>query len=354
MMRKRLLSKIISIMLVCSMIMLFAGCGAVKNLELSGTLESTQIDAGSETPGKIIKLNKEEGDLVKQGDVIAELDAGLQELAVKQQEAVVKLKEARLDELKAGTRPQQVEQAEAAVKSAELAVKNAGTGVDTAQTSYNYWLEKYNSIKDLYDSKTASENDLLDARYKVDTASQQLDVSKKQLESTKAQLQSANSQLELLKKGSTNQTIQAAEADLEQSSAALEQARLTLEKYKVKAPVDGTLIMRNSELGELVNTGTSIGTISDLGNLWMYVYIQQKYLNTLTLNQDISLRVKALGGSLIKGKVVFISGTAEFTPKNTETDEAKENTVFKVKIKIMERVNELRPGMTADAIVPLV
>ena len=352
-MRNRLLRHMVSIMLIFTIIPLFSGCRAAKNLELSGTIESTQIDAGSETPGKIIKLNKDEGELVKQGDILAELDAGLQELVVKQQEAVVKLKKAKLDELKAGTRPQQVEQAEAAVKSAALAVKNAATGVDTAQTSYDYWLEKYNNIKALYDSKTASENDLLDAKYKVDTARQQHDVAKKQLESTQAQLQSANSQLDLLKKGSTNQTIQAAEADLEQSSAALEQARLTLEKYKVKAPVDGTLIMRNSELGELVNAGTSIGTISDLGNLWMYVYIQQKYLDKMTLNQDISLRVKALNGSLVKGKVVFISGTAEFTPKNTETDEAKENTVFKVKIKILERVNELRPGMTADAIVPL-
>lgn len=342
-----------SIMLVFAIILLFAGCGAAKNLELSGTIESTQIDAGSETPGKIVKLDKEEGDLVKQGDIIAELDPAMQELTVKQQEAVVKLKQAKLDELRAGTRPQQLEQSEAAVKSAELSVKNARTGVDTAQTSYDYWLEKYKNIKSLYDSNSASENDLLDAKYKVDTARQQLDVAKKQLESLQAQLESANSQLDLLKKGSTNQTIQAAEADLDQSTAALDQARLILEKYKVKAPVAGTLIMRNADPGELVNTGTSIGTISDLGNLWMNVYIQQKYLDKVALNQDVSLRVKALNGNIIKGKIIFISGTAEFTPKNTETDDAKENTVFKVKIKMLERVSELRPGMTADAIIPL-
>lgn len=352
-MKTGILKHIMAIMLVYSIILLFAGCGEAKNLELSGTVESTQIDAASEVPGKVIKLDKEEGEQVKQGDVIAELDAGLQELAVKQQEAVVKLKEAKLDELKAGTRPQQLEQAGAAVKSAAAAVKNAGTGVDTAQISYDYWLEKYNNVKELYDSNSTSENDLTDAKYKVDTAGQQLDVAEKQLESSKAQLESANAQLDLLKKGSTNQTIQAAEADLEQSSAALEQAKLTLEKYKVKAPVDGTLIMRNLEPGELVNSGTSAGTVSDLSNLWMYVYIQQKYLDKLSLNQELSLRVEALNGSLVKGKVVFISSTAEFTPKNVETDEAKENTVFKVKIKILERVNELRPGMTADAIIPL-
>jgi HlyD family secretion protein len=352
-MRKGLSRNIFAIMLACSAVLLFSSCGEAKNLELSGTIESTQVDAFSEASGKIIKLDKEEGDPVKQGDVIAELDGRLQELAVKQQEAVVKLKAAKLDELKAGTRPQQLDQAEAAAKSAALAVKNADTGVDTAQTSYDYVLEKYNNIKALYDSKSASENDLLDAKYKVDTAGQQLDVAKKQLESARAQLESANAQLDLLKKGSTSQTIQAAEADLEQSQAALEQAKLTLEKYKVKAPMDGTLITKNAELGELINTGASAGTVSDLGNLWMYVYIQQKYLNRIALDQELYLRVKALDGSLVKGKIVFISGSAEFTPKNAETDEARENTVFKVKIKILERVDELRPGMTADAIIPL-
>ena len=352
-MRKRLLRNILAITLTCSTILMLSGCGEAKSLELSGTIESTQVDVFSEASGKIIKLDKEEGDAVKQGDIVAELDGRLQELAVKQQEAVVKLKTAKLDELKAGTRPQQLEQAEAAAKSANLAVKNAGTGVDTAKTSYDYVLEKYNNVKSLYDSKNASENDLLDAKYKVDTAGQQLDVAKKQLESARAQLESANAQLDLLKKGSTSQTIQAAEADLEQSRAALEQSKLTLEKYKIKSPLDGTFITRNAELGEIINAGASAGTVSDLGNLWMYVYIQQKYLNKITLNQELSLRVKALDGSLVKGKIVFISADAEFTPKNTETDEARENTVFKVKIKILERVNELRPGMTADAIIPL-
>lgn len=353
-MKKPYLRHIISIVLVSSIPFLFTGCGEAKNLELSGTIESTQIDAYAEVPGKIIKLDREEGDAVKQGDVIAELDGGLQELTVKQQEAVVRLKQARLDELKAGTRPQQVEQAEAAVKTAGLAVKNAGIGVDTAQTSYDYWQKKYNDMKTLNESKSVSENDLADAKYKLDTAGQQLDAAKKQLESTKAQLQSANAQLDLLEKGSTNQAIEAAQADLEQSQAALEQAKLTLGKYQVKAPVSGTLIMRNSELGELVNTGASLGTVSDLGELWMSVYIQQKYLNRLTLNQELSLRVKALDNSIVKGKVTFISSEAEFTPKNVETDESRENTVFRVRIKILERVGELRPGMTADAMIPLV
>ena len=56
----------------------------------------------------------------------------------------------------------------------------------------------------------------------------------------------------------------------------------------------------------------------------------------------------ALPGESIKGKITFISQKAEYTPKNTETTESKENTVFKVKVKIMDHIESLRPGMTVD------
>ena len=331
-----------------------SGCSKSNILELSGTVESTQIDCNAEVAGKVVKLEKDEGDAIKAGDVIAVLDSSFQELAVKQQEALVKLKQARLDELKAGTRPEQLEQAEAAVKSAEFAVKNAQTGVDTASTSYNYWLEKYENVKSLLDSNSASENDLLDAKYKLDTSKQQLDVAQKQLKSTQAQLQSVQSQLALLKKGSTNQAVQAAEADLEQSQAALDQAELILSKYQVKAPASGTLLIKNVEMGDMVNTGTNVGTLSDLTDLRIKVYIQQKNLKSISLGQELDLSIQAFDGRTVKGKITYISHQAEFTPKNVETDDAKENTVFKVKIKILDNMASLKPGMTANAIIPLV
>ena len=339
--------------LLLAFILPLYGCNKSTELLLSGTVESTQIDCNSEVAGKVVKLEKEEGATVKEGDVIALLDPSFQELAVKQQAAVVKLKQARLDELKAGTRPEQLEQAEAAVKSADMAVKNAQTGVDTASTSYNYWLEKYENIKSLSDSNSATENDLLDAKYKLDTSKQQLEVAQKQLKSTQAQLQSAQSQLTLLKKGSTSQAVQGAQADLEQSQAALEQSELVLSRYQVKAPASGTLLFKNVEIGDMVNAGTNVGTLSNLTDLWINVYIQQKYLSKISLGQELDLRIHGLDGKEAKGKITSIANQAEFTPKNIETDEAKENTVFKVKIKIVDAMESLKPGMTANAIIPM-
>ena len=344
--------KRIFLILAGIVVILLSGCGASNTLTLSGSVESTQIDANSEAAGKVISIEREEGSQVKKGDVLVKVDASNQELVVRQNEAVVKLKQAKLEDLKAGTRTEQIKQAEASADTAKSGVNAAGTAVDNAKINYDYWVDKYSKVKALNASGAASDSDLQDAQYKVDTANQQLITAQKQLTSSQSQLQAAQAQLELLRNGSTNQAIKAAEADLEQSQATLDQAKLMLSKYEVKAPVDGTYLLKNVNTGDMVNTGTSIGVISDLTDLWVKVYIPQKNLNSIKLDQELLLKSPALPDTSIKGKIIFISGTAEFTPKNTETSEAKESTVFKVKIKILDNIESLRPGMTVDAYIP--
>lgn len=332
---------------------LFSGCTGPTHLELSGTLESTQINANSEVMGKIIDLKKNEGDKVNKDEIIAVIDSSVQKLVVKQQEAVVKLKRARLEDLTAGTRPEQLDQAQAAIRTAEITIKTAQTGIDTATTNYNYLLEKYNNAKSLHSSGSISDDLLSDAKYKLDVAKQQLENAKKQYSVSKEQVNSTKAQLALLKSGSTKQTIIAAEADLEQTEIMLEQARLVLSKYEVKAPVSGTIVLSNVSMGDIVNTGAGIASISDLTDLWVSVYVPQTDLQLVSLGQKLDLRISAIGDKTVKGSVTYISSEAEFTPKNTETNEAKQNTVFKLKVQLEESNETLKPGMTAEVLIPL-
>ncbi len=130
------------------------------------------------------------------------------------------------------------------------------------------------------------------------------------------------------------------------------QAKLILSKYQVKSPSDGTLLFRNVNTGDMVNTGASVGTVSDLSDLWVSLYIPQKHLGLLKLGQTMEMKSSSLEGITIKGKIAYLSSEAEFTPKNTETAEAKENTVFKFKVKILDNIESLKPGMTIDAYIP--
>ena len=389
-MKKKLLQVLCVTILTAGLPLLSAGCTGQTALELSGTVESTRIEANSEVSGKITEVYKEEGDSVKQGDILAKVDPSAQEISVKQQEAVVTLKKAKLDELKAGSRAEQIHQAEAAVKAAKARldeleagsrpeeIKQAAAAVDTAKTTadsakinYDYLLDKYNRTQELYRKGSVSEDSLADAKFRLETAGKQLDIAREQLKSSQYKLQllqkgatsqailsaranyeQAQAQLDLYKNGSTSQAIRAAEADLEQSAAALDLARLNLSRCEIKSPVDGTYLSRNANTGDMVTAGTSIGTVSNLTELWVRMYIPQKYLNRISLNQEVQLTSSALPGETVKGRIAFISGEAEFTPKNVETKEAKENLVFRFKIRILDHLDRLKPGMSLDLKIP--
>jgi HlyD family secretion protein len=312
-------------LMAATLLIHIGSCNSDNTLVLSGIIESTQIDINAEVPGKIISLYKEEGEAVKEGDVIALVDPGMQELIVAMQQEVVKIKEAHLEELLQGSRLQQIEQAQIAV--------------ETAQTDYEYWEDKLKRYKILYDSGSMPESDFLDIEHKVLLSRQQLE--------------QAQANLDLLVEGSTDQTIQMAKSDLETAKITLQQVQLTLDKHQLRAPVDGILIIRNINQGDFINIGSSIGTISDLTDLWLHVYIPQKYLGEIILNQTVALTSPVYQDEEIVGKIIAIASEAEFTPKNIQTQEARDNTVFKVKVEIIKGLPVLKPGMSLDVIIPL-
>ncbi len=434
-------------------IMILSGCKQTDTIELTGTVESTQIDVNAEVSGQIVKLLKNEGDLVKTGDVIAVINSDLEQLAVNQQnvalkmkklkldeilagsraeeirtaelnvnaakarydelkngsrpeqisqaESAVKIAKAKLDEVSEGARPEQISQGEAVVKNATSAVQNAESAVNVANINYGFILEKFNQVNELFKSNTVSQNDFDDAKNKLDVATEQLksaqaqkasaqagrDSAQAQLdllksgstkeaikmaegnyEQAKSQLallkkgateqsievaesayEQAQAQLELLKKGATYQMIETARADVEQGEIAVKREETVLKKYNISALTAGTCTLKNVDVGDIVTVGSSIVTLSDLNDLWANVYIPQKYLGLIKLDEPIDLTSSAVPNQILKGKIISIASNAEFTPKNTETNEAKENIVFKVKIKIDQQyAKDLRPGMTVN------
>ena len=123
---------------------------------------------------------------------------------------------------------------------------------------------------------------------------------------------------------------------------------LQLDKFTIKAPSNGRLIYKNVEPGQVVFPGSSVVTISHQTDLWAKFYIPETNKYKIDVGKIVKIKSKAYPNEDIKGKVIFVSDKAEFTPKNVETKEAKENTVFAVKVKILNLVDKLKPGMTAD------
>lgn len=373
-------------------ITLLTGCmsNQPKGLVLSGTIEATEVDINTEVSGKITKLLKEEGSSIKAGELIAVVDQEAALLDIKSSEAALKSAKAKLDETKAGSRAEEIEQAQAAAESAkakldeltagsrseliaqdEASYKQAKEAVITAQKNYDYRLEMVKKLQVLLENEAISEQELKDAQNVADTAYQQLVDAKSKLEiageklsltkggetdeairAARANYNQALSKLKLLKKGATAQAITAAEANAEQLQAALDLAKLKLNKYNVKASVSGVLLYKNAELGQFVSPGTVVGTLQTDDSYWIKVYLPQKYNSKIALNQKVRIGVSALEGEKIEGTVIFKSPKAEFTPKNIETTESKEeNTVVAVKVRIDSHKDKLSPGMNASVYI---
>ncbi|HAN10014.1 MAG TPA: hypothetical protein DCP90_05290 [Clostridiales bacterium] len=353
---------------------IFTGCNE-KKFNISGTIETVQIDINSEVQGKITKVLKEEGDSVQEGEIVAIVDSENQKLLVKSAEENVKLKELKLLDIKAGTRKEQIKQAEAQVKAARTKldelkhgtrqeeINKAQIAVNTAKISYDYLSEKYEEAKKLHETNAISNDELAEIKYKFDTslgnynsaiASLELlknGPTKETIKVADAGVEQAVANLELLKSGSTVEAIKMVEAELESSKILLEQAKLVLSRYEIKSQVRGTLVQKNLEIGDIVNMGTNIGTVSDLSNMFITTYVTQRNLGLVKVNDEVTLKSNLNPKQIIKGKITYISSEAEYTPKNTETSEAKENTVFKIKVEVLDNIEKLRPGMTLDVIL---
>lgn len=362
-----------------------SGCSTSNSTFLSGTLETTELDVSSEISGKVQNVFFMEGSEIKKGEIIATVDSSAQELMVEQQEALLSLKKAKLAEIKAGSRAEQLTQAQANLDAAKAKLEAVQLGArkeqisqltssynaahsntNNAKITYLYWKDKYETLI----NSNSTSNDLNDLKLKRDTsfelykaaqniesqARAQLDLikagaTKQDIIQAQAVYKQAKAQLDLLNAGATNYTISQAQSDYDQVLASLNMSKLVLEKYKMKAPIDGIINTLAVDIGSFITTGTSIGSVIKTGNLWVNLYIPQKHLQKIHINQSLTLSSPALEKKSIKGKVVYVSEKAEFTPKNTETEESRENTVFKFKVLILDNLNVLKPGMTVDVAI---
>jgi HlyD family secretion protein len=117
----------------------------------------------------------------------------------------------------------------------------------------------------------------------------------------------------------------------------------------IAAPIDGTVLRKDVEKGEIAFPGTAILTLGDLKKLWLRIYLPETEIGKIRLGQKAEVFVDSFKGKAFAGKVTSIANKAEFTPKTVETKEDRVKMVFAVKIAIENPGVLLKPGMPADA-----
>lgn len=273
------------------------------------------IQVSSKVVGKVAWVGVEKGDRVKAGQVLVRLEDSEYRAQLARVQADLAAAEARLSQLEAGSRPQEIAAAQAAVEQAEADFKNAERTLDRT--------------RDLFKQNISS-------RSQLDNAVAQFDMAK-------ARLASARQNYSLVKVGPREEEIRYARAQVAQARASVAYQQTLADATVIRAPVAGTVLERNVEIGELVSnmnlggTGgvkTSAVSLADLNDLQVELDINQNDFPKISPHQECAVTADAYPDRLYKGVVEEISPEAD-----------RQKATIQVKVKILQPDDYLRPEM---------
>ena len=289
-------------------------------IKISGNIEATEVNVGFKISGRVLSLLLEEGDWVEKGKVIATLDDEDLRHRLDLARASLKAAQARLDKLKAGSRPEELREAEAALHQAEFDLENKQNHYERMKALFNRGVIPKETL------------DNAEAGFKISRAS----------------LARAQENYALVKEGPRKEDIEDAKAQVEQARASLRVAETQLGYTVLSSPLSAVVLVKSAEMGEVVNPGTTILTLADIGHVWLKGYIPETDLGRVKWGQEVVVTTDLHPRKEYRGKISFISSQAEFTPKQIQTEKERVTLVYRIKVDLSNMDRELKPGMPAD------
>lgn len=141
-----------------------------------------------------------------------------------------------------------------------------------------------------------------------------------------------------------------AETGVKQAEAALQLVDLQLEKMQIYSPISGVILTSTIDPGEILAAGYSAFTVGDLSNLTVTVYLPEDKYGQVGLGDIANLTIDSFPGDIFEAKVLRIADEAEYTPRNVQTQEERQNTVYAIELSVENEDGKLKPGMPADVV----
>ncbi|OGL42976.1 MAG: hypothetical protein A2161_04625 [Candidatus Schekmanbacteria bacterium RBG_13_48_7] len=280
-------------------LLLIVGCSQnTGEIVYSGLFEATEINLSSPESGKLVSFPYEEGDILNSGQVVGQLDKDRFE--IEKSGYMISIQELDVQKI----------QSEAMVSLTKVTLEGAE--------------REYNRLKNLYAKKSATEQQLDNAKTARDQASAQLKANEAALKILKYKKELFEKNIQLVEKRITDCTI--------------------------ISPINGTMIKKYFEETEVVPGGAPIGKIADLTTMKLMIYIAQEDLGRIKIGDKLPIRVDSYPEKRSNGSVAWISDKSEFTPKNVQTREARSEMVFAVKLLVENTDNIFKIGMPAEVL----
>ena len=306
-------------------------------VRVSGQVEATEVQVAAPVGGRLLQLRVAEGDRVKVGDVVAQLDTVDAQLALARVGAERDQAQAQLRLLRAGARPEDIRQAEAQRATADADVRAAETELAAAQADV-----------DRFEGLLASNSG---SRKQRDDAVTRRDVAKERVQAARDRVTAAREAVARLRAGARREDVDAARARVAAMTAQIAAFEKSIADATLTSPIAGVVTEKLVDAGELLSPRAPVVVIADLDHVWANVYVNERDVPRLRLGQSATVFTDA-GGAGLRGAVSYISSKAEFTPRNVQTAEDRSKLVYRLKVTVDNKAGALKIGMPVEAEIP--
>ncbi len=357
-------------------------------LGLSGRIEGYETDIGAKVGGRVVYIKVREGDQIKKGELLAQLEdneikaqlegakAQIESYRQKENQALwqIDIIGRQIEQEKLSKRQSlddstgkinqsvstvtavesQLAVAKAQQVQSESALKLAKSDLDRYSSLIKEQVitkQQYEQVVNRWENAQA---DLSSRQAAVDAARKQIDVAQGSLvQARSSRFNSDISQTRLLalqtQLRQAQSQLNGAKAELESANANQKQIKAQEKDLKIYSPLDGVIITRNAEPGQVVAVGKTILTAVNLGDLYMRGFIAEGQIGRVKIGQKAEVYLDSHPKAPLKARITEVDSKASFTPENIYFKEDRVKQVFGVKLGLLEGGGYAKPGMPADA-----
>jgi HlyD family secretion protein len=311
----------------------FCACGnGEEKYDAMGTFEATEVVISAESSGKLLRFDVGEGDTLRTGQVVGQIDCRNIDLQKAQAEASLSALRQKTND----AAPQ------VAVLNEQLRAQQQLVAVQREQLRI---LEKEVArLQNLVRAEAATRKQLDDAEGQASVLRQQIAAAEAQLQVIQQQIRSQQEAVAI-----QNRAVLSENAPMSERVAQISDL---LARCTVTNPFEGTVLVKYAEANEVVGAGKALYKLADLRVMTLRAYLTGDQLALVRLNQPVSVLVDDGSGGYrtYAGQVSFVSGKAEFTPKTIQTKEERANLVYAVKITVPNTDGLLKIGQYGEVL----
>src|SRR6478672_4368962 len=285
-----------------AMIILTACNRSGNKFDATGTFEADEVIVSASANGKILSLNINEGSRITKDSVVGLVDPT--DLSLQKQQVQASI--AALNEKTSDATPQ---------------IKMLQDQLNVQQTQLDNLLHERDRIENLLKEDAATKKQLDDINFQIESAKKQMNVTQQQINVQRNNV------------ATQNRGILSESKPLQKKA---EQLQEQLNKTNIRNPINGTVITKYAETGEITSNGKPLYKIADLSTMDLRAYVTGDQLPQIKLGQQVAVFVDsgAKNYRKLSGTITWVSDKAEFTPKTIQTKDERANLVYAIKVKV--------------------